>query len=278
MEIIKAFDFNGKQLMVCGNSDRAWFKAKDIAHMLEYDDTKLAIKTNIDTDDIITCEKLRGELGTPLEKVHPMTKFTNESGLYALIFGSKKKEAKKFKRWVTSVVLPSIRKTGKFDMVKPNAYITLPSQINLNSERDYRIKLITYLRSRRENEIKHLLIEGSLGELLKGDNYDIRREAVMTGYEKGDGDIIIRTGNKRYSGCFIELKYGNNGLTSEQKYMIKQYKANNYKIIVSSEWTDLQRKVDEYLRDIRIPCDYCKGKFISNKTLRNHLKYFHRHE
>jgi len=52
----------------------------------------------------------------PLLEMHPHTKFINESGLYSLILASKKPEAKKFKHYVTSVILPTIRKTGKFEM------------------------------------------------------------------------------------------------------------------------------------------------------------------
>lgn len=162
-------------------------------------------------------------------------------------------------------------------MKKPNAYITLSSQFILNNEKEYRIKLITYLRYRRETDIKHLIFTGSMGELLKGDGYDIRRDAIMLGYEKGSADIIISTPSGKFVGCYIEIKYGDNELTEEQKYSINQYKLNGYKIIVSNEWTDLQRKVDDYLRDIRIPCKFCKCKFKSNETLKNHLIYFHRH-
>lgn len=90
-----------------------------------YSDTKEAIKDNIDKEDIKTWEELRGDQSTPFENMHPQTKFTNESGLYALIFNSKLKKAKEFKHWVTSEVLPSLRKTGKYEIPKEDKKVKL---------------------------------------------------------------------------------------------------------------------------------------------------------
>ncbi len=82
-----------------------WFVGKDIAMALGYKRERDAISTHVDEDDKLKrCFTASGQR-------REMT-VISESGLYALIFGSKLPSAKQFKRWVTSEVLPQIRKTG----------------------------------------------------------------------------------------------------------------------------------------------------------------------
>lgn len=82
-----------------------WFVGKDVASALGYKDTDKAIRNHVDNDDKKTY---------PAEMAGQVRHITiiNESGLYSLILGSKLKSAKKFKHWVTSEILPSIRKHG----------------------------------------------------------------------------------------------------------------------------------------------------------------------
>lgn len=84
-----------------------WFVGKDVAQVLGYSDTAQAIRKHVDAED-----KGVVEMTTP-GGVQPLTAI-NESGLYALILSSKLPSAKEFKRWVTSEVLPSIRKNGGY--------------------------------------------------------------------------------------------------------------------------------------------------------------------
>ncbi len=93
-----------------------WFVGKDVAEALGYKNTKDALATHIES-----CDKVMGsQNATPSitdsmgRTQHPT--WINESGLYALIFGSKLESAKRFKHWVTSDVLPAIRRTGSYDM------------------------------------------------------------------------------------------------------------------------------------------------------------------
>lgn len=87
-----------------------WLVGKDVAEILEYKDTAKAIRTHVDADD-----KGVSILDTPGGK----QKITviNESGLYGLVLSSKMPKAKEFRRWVTSHVLPTIRRTGGYDVV-----------------------------------------------------------------------------------------------------------------------------------------------------------------
>ena len=94
-----------------------WFVGKDIANALGYKDTADGLKNHVDDED----KKLVkvGEIPT-LETSNYGAYIINESGLYSLILGSRLPNAKKFKRWVTAEVLPSIRKTGGYNL--PQTY------------------------------------------------------------------------------------------------------------------------------------------------------------
>ncbi|WP_330591132.1 Bro-N domain-containing protein [Blautia massiliensis (ex Durand et al. 2017)] len=87
-----------------------WFVGKDAAAALGYADTAKAIRAHVDAEDkqIIKVD----EMATLDVKSNFGMTIINESGLYSLIFGSKLEKAKRFKHWVTSEVLPALRKTG----------------------------------------------------------------------------------------------------------------------------------------------------------------------
>lgn len=96
-----------------------WFVGRDVAESLGYAEPRSTISKKVDAED-----KGVAEMETPSGK--QKVTIINESGLYSLIFGSKLESAKRFKRWVTSEVLPSIRKTGGYQ--KP---ATIAEQIGL---------------------------------------------------------------------------------------------------------------------------------------------------
>lgn len=91
-----------------------WFVGKDVAQALGYSDTRKAVVMHVDEDDKTNCP-ITDSLGREQE-----TTIINESGIYALVFGSKLESAKRFKHWITSEVLPAIRKTGSYHM--PQTY------------------------------------------------------------------------------------------------------------------------------------------------------------
>ena len=90
-------------------NDEPWFVGKDVAKILVYVDTNKAIAMHVDEDD-----KLNDKTALSLGQRGGW--FINESGLYSLILSSKLPSAKKFKRWVTSEVLPALRKTGQYQV------------------------------------------------------------------------------------------------------------------------------------------------------------------
>ena len=92
-----------------------WFVGKDVAAALGYSNTKDALAKHVDEQDKLQGDGVafRDSMG---REQHPV--IINESGLYSLIFGSKLEGAVRFKRWVTSEVLPTLRKTGSYMMPK----------------------------------------------------------------------------------------------------------------------------------------------------------------
>ncbi len=112
----------------------AWFVGKDVAEILGYSNTRKALADHVDEEDkgVTKCDTLGG--------VQDLT-VINESGLYGLILSSKMPNAKKFKHWVTSEVLPAIRKHG--------IYATDNVIDNILNNPDFGIQLLTKLKEER---------------------------------------------------------------------------------------------------------------------------------
>lgn len=99
------------QIRVLEINNEPWFVGKDVAEVLGYSNSKDALKKHVDEEDKQVIQ--RSQFAT-LEIPNRGISIINESGLYSLILGSKLPSAKKFKRWVTSEVLPAIRRTGGY--------------------------------------------------------------------------------------------------------------------------------------------------------------------
>lgn len=108
MNELQLFNFENNQVRTLLINDEPWFVGKDVAEILGYSKARNAIATHVDDDDKKGAP-IQGDLGGTQE----MT-VINESGVYALVFGSKLPSAKRFKHWITSEVLPQIRKTGSY--------------------------------------------------------------------------------------------------------------------------------------------------------------------
>ena len=102
--------------IVIDSSNIPWFSATNIAEILEYQNTSKAISDHVKNEDIIEFEKLRKYFEKVPHNAQPHALYINESGLYSLIFSSKKTKAIEFTRWVTTEVLPSIRTRGYYIM------------------------------------------------------------------------------------------------------------------------------------------------------------------
>ncbi len=104
-----------------------WFVGKDIAEALGYSNASKAVATHVDDEDkTFVMVDIAGSQNGNVPLGQSKTAFINESGLYSLIFSSKLDSAKRFKHWVTSVVLPELRKTGTYSM--PGADVATPDE------------------------------------------------------------------------------------------------------------------------------------------------------
>ena len=110
------------EVRTCQVNNQIMFVGKDVAQALGYCNTRDALNKHVDAEDkgVAKCDTLGG--GQNLV-------FINESGLYSLILSSKLPQAKAFKRWVTSEVLPSIRRTGRYELPQQ-----IPALAMLNAE------------------------------------------------------------------------------------------------------------------------------------------------
>lgn len=120
MGAIIPFQFEAHAMRVqIDDAGQPWFNAADVCAALELSNPRDALAKHVDSDDVAKRD-ITDSLGRVQRANH-----VNESGLYALILGSTKDAARRFKRWVTSEVLPAIRKTGSYSA--PGALAALPT-------------------------------------------------------------------------------------------------------------------------------------------------------
>ena len=191
MNQLQNFNFNNLQVRTVLIKNEPWFVAKDVADILEYSDTQ-AMTRRLDKEDIMT-DKLSG--------MNMKSTIINESGLYESIIGSKKKETRPFKRWITHEVLPTIRKHG--------AYMTPQTIENTLSDPDFIIRLATELkeeRAARAIEAPKVLFADSvaasqnsilvrdLAKIIKQNGVDIGEKRLFS-WLRENGYLVRKKGN-----------------------------------------------------------------------------------
>ena len=137
--IEKTFTNNESEIELISYTDtkqNIWFKAKDIAKILGYIHTDQALRKHIDSEDRKSYPvKTKGQVR--------WSTFINESGFYSLVLSSKLETAKKFKHWVTSLILPSIRKYGQYKLFdNPNNL----NMFKIENKTDLQCKEVQYIR------------------------------------------------------------------------------------------------------------------------------------
>ena len=174
-----------------------WFVGKDVADALGYSDTNKAVAMHVEEEDKKLNDKSSSSFG------QRGATLINESGLYALIFGSKLESAKRFKHWVSSEVLPAIRKHGVYavDELLNDPDMAIKAFTALKEERE-RNKLLQADNARmKPKEIfadavaasKQSILIGELAKLLKQNGYDTGEKRLFT-YLRDNGYLIRRKG------------------------------------------------------------------------------------
>lgn len=178
-----------------------WFVGKDVATALGYKDTVNALKSHVDTED-------KGGWQITTQFGEKETTIINESGLYSLVLSSKLPTAKKFKRWVTSEVIPSIRKHGAYMtsetlekvLLSPDTLMQLAR--NLKDEQEKRKELETKIEQDKPKVLfadavasaKTSILIGELAKLLKQNGVDIGQNRLFE-WMRQNGYLIRRQGS-----------------------------------------------------------------------------------
>lgn len=145
MNKLQIFEFDHKEIRTVVKDNQPWFVGKDVAEVLGYNRTTKAISDLVDSEDKDEVP-IQDSIGR-LQK----TPIINESGLYSLILKSQLPGAKQFKRWVTSEVLPAIRKQG--------AYLTEDVIAKTIQDPNYILKIIqAFSDAKQELKISHQII------------------------------------------------------------------------------------------------------------------------
>ena len=240
-----------------------FFIGKDLAKVLGYSDVNKAVRQHVDEED-----KFKGAAKTAggLQQ----TFYINESGFYSLLLSSKLETARKFKRWVTSEVLPDIRKYGQYKMFD-NPWNKM---IMISNEKELHYKVVNLIR----NYYPDSILVAAMGE--NQDTEEKRLDSYKKGYQRGTPDLMILDYHKYYQGLCIEFKSPTNNyeVSESQLKMKDKYKKNNYAYILSNDYDKICKKIHKYMTDVRIPCEYCPKAFCNKKTLSSHYRVFHRIE
>lgn len=164
---LQTWSYENSEIRTVEKDGEPWFVGKDVADILGYSDTAQAVRKHIDDED-----KGVVEMTTPGGK-QPVT-VINESGLYSLILSSKLPNAKKFKRWVTSEVLPSIRKHG--------AYMTDQTLEQALTSPDFLIQLATQLKDEKEQRKQlEAKVEQDKPKVLFADSVSASKSSILVG-------------------------------------------------------------------------------------------------
>ena len=157
------FSFENIQVRTLGTSEFPLFVANDIAKALGYQNLVRTVNDRVDPEDLF-----KSEIET--NGGRQLVNCVNESGLYALIFGSKLESAKRFKRWVTSEVLPAIRKNGHYEVSTASN--------TLSSEEQYEIRKAVKSRA-KNSSIHYQTIYNALYDYFKIASYkDLRHDQM----------------------------------------------------------------------------------------------------
>lgn len=164
---MKLFNFGERDLRVIERDSSPWFILKDVCEVLEIDQVA-GIKRRL-SDDVISNHPIPDSLGRMQE-----TTIVNEDGLYDVILESRKPEARAFRKWITSEVVPSIRKHG--------AYMTPETIEKTLTDPDYLIQLATRLKNEtaRANENQKLL-ENQRPKVVFAESLEVSKDSMLVG-------------------------------------------------------------------------------------------------
>lgn len=230
------FSFKDQQVRTVTINEEPYFVGRDIATILGYSNSRDAMSKHVDIEDkgVAKCDTPGGKQDLQI---------INESGLYSLILGSKLPQAKDFKHWVTSEVLPTIRKHG--------AYMTPAKIEEVLTDPDTIIQLATQLKQEREGR---LIAEQKVNELTpKATYYDkvladkslvtitqIAKDYGMSGRAMNKKLHELKVIYKQGQTWLLYAKYQKTGWTHSETVMVPK-KDGTEKAVLNTKWTQQGR-------------------------------------
>lgn len=195
MNELKQFNFENNQVRTLLINDEPWFVGKDVAEILGYSNPRDALSKHVDSEDKNSVAIHDGNKGNPNLTI------INESGVYALVFSSKLQSAKKFKHWVTSEVLPTLRKTGSYatpqltgEELMAKALIEAKSVLERQNKQIIEMKPKAIFADAVATSDTSILI-GDLVKLIKQNGTDIGQKRLFERM-RNDG-YLIKTGTSK---------------------------------------------------------------------------------
>jgi prophage antirepressor-like protein len=236
-DTLRIFDYNGKSIRTMEFNGQPWFVAIDVCNVLEIANSRDAV-ARLDEDEKNTVGLTDGN-----KRGNPNTAIVSESGLYSLILGSRKPEAKQFKRWITHEVIPSIRKTGGYiagqETLSPEelmAKALLVAKQTL-AERDARINELSCANSELTVQNQILLPRAQYFDELVDRN-------LLTNFRETAKELGIAP--KRFVNWLVEQKY----LYRDKKGKLLPYEGKNTGLFEikeqynpKTEWSGVQTLV-----------------------------------
>ena len=197
MNQLQNFNFNGAQVRALTIDNEPYFVGKDVAEILGYKNSRKALKDHVDDEDkgVTKCDTLGGKQNLTV---------INESGLYSLIISSKLPSAKQFKHWVTSEVLPAIRKHGAymtdqkaFDVVHNESGLAdlLQQAADQLKQKNIQIEEMKpkALFADAVSASKQTVLIGELAKIMKGNGIEIGQNRLFA-WMRNHGYLISRKG------------------------------------------------------------------------------------
>lgn len=203
LQVFKNAEFGELTLLEIDNEP--WFVGKEVAEKLGYENTKDSLARHVSEEDKRIIQRsentrtIQRSENTTLEIPNRGLTIINESGLYSLILGSKLESTKRFKRWVTSEVLPAIRRTGSYNNQptggKLLAMAVLEAQrlLDAKDEEIARMKPKEIFADSVASSHTSILI-GELAKILKSNGYETGQKRLFETFRQ-DGFLIKRNGS-----------------------------------------------------------------------------------
>lgn len=189
--------FENQNLTIITNGESHEFLLRDLCNILELGQVA-GVKRRLD-DDVISNHPIQDSLGRT-----QVATFVNEDGLYDVILDSRKKEAKKFRKWITSEVIPSIRKHG--------AYATPSTIENIISDPDFGIQLLSNLKEEREFRMR------------------LEKQQIEDAPYTTFGKVVSQSDASINIGTFAKMMYDEHGVNIGRNKMFRWLRDNGYLI------------------------------------------------